>query len=154
MAIDRVDWHWDSAVKAFRERNSLIDELTEVQKFRISLYAANHIGLFLRWIIENGFEGEEADEEGCELVRNGLLTGAEYLLRCCDGKFWEEDVCESVLPFVREYYSGDRYLTDYGECCLDDEKKPVYEVMTGEEDYRRLKERIDEAYRQFRGAQN
>ena len=149
MAIDRADWHWDSAEKAYRERHSVTGPLTEAQQYEIWLLAANHIGLFLRWIIENGLEGEEADGEGCELVRSGRLSGAEYLMRCCDGNFWDVDMCESVLPFVGEYYGGSQYFGDYGECCLDDDEKPVYGVLSGEEDYQRLRQKIDAAYRQF-----
>lgn len=46
---------------------------------------SKHIGLFLRWIIENNLEGEEANEEICQKVRNGDITGAEYLMNELDG---------------------------------------------------------------------
>jgi len=91
MAIDRADWHWDSAEKAFRERTGKQGELTEEQQDEVWRYAADHIGLFLRWIIDNGYEGtdeEIVDQEECDLVRRGEISGVDYLMNNCDGKFW------------------------------------------------------------------
>ena len=79
------------------------------------------------------------------------MTGAEYLMIDCDGKLWESDICEDALPFVMAYYydeSGE-YLAHYAECCLDDDDKPCYGVITDEEDYTRLKAKMDEAYKKF-----
>ena len=78
---------------------------------------SKHIGLFLRWIIENNLEGEEANEEICQKVRNGDITGAEYLMNELDGKFLEEDVKAEVLPFVKEYYDK-KYYKNYGDTCI------------------------------------
>lgn len=151
MAIDRADWHWETAEEEFRETNGITGELTQEQINQIWLYAANHIGQFVRWIIDRGFEGEDADPELCEKVRRGEMSGTEYLMINCDGKLWESDIREDVLPFVMAYYydeSGE-YLTHYADCCLDDDDKPCYGVITGEEDYRRLKSKIDNAYERF-----
>ena len=41
------------------------------------------------------------------------------------------------------------YLEHYAACCLDDDDKPCYGVITGEQDYARLKEKIDAAYESF-----
>jgi hypothetical protein len=61
MAIDRADWHWDSAEEGYREAHGITGDLTQDQINQIWLLAANHIGLFLQWIIDRGFEGEDAD---------------------------------------------------------------------------------------------
>lgn len=151
MAIDRADWHWESAEQEFREANDITGELTQEQINQIWLLAANHIGLFIQWIIDRGFEGEDAVPEDCAKVRSRQMTGTEYLLIDCDGKLWESDIREDVLPFVMAYYydeSGE-YLSHYTECCLDDDDKPCYGVITGEEDYTRLKAKMDEAYDRF-----
>jgi hypothetical protein len=151
MAIDRADWHWETAEEEFREKNGVTGELTQEQINRVWLYAANHIGLFVKWIIDRGFEGEDADPDLCEKVRAGEMSGTEYLMINCDGKLWESDIREDILPFVMAYYydeSGE-YLKHYAECCLDDDDKPCYGVITGEEDYKRLKAIIDDAYAQF-----
>ena len=161
MAIDRADWHWDSTEKQNRTTHGVKGELTEEQYNEIWLLAANHIGLFLQWVIDKGFEGEEADPEGCEKVRKGEMTGTEYLLAYCDGKLWDDDIREDVLPFVKRYYgqsedkdngqdvTGD-YLGDYVDCCCSDtEHKPVYGVISGSEDYAKIKVLIEEAFARF-----
>lgn len=149
MAIDRADWHWDSTEELYRKTNSITGELTEAQEDEIVALAANHIGLFLRWIIENKMEGSEADEEDCEKVRNGQISGTEYLLSDCDGKLWDIDIREDILPFVEDYYNGDGYFEDYADCCTNDNDKPLYGVISSEDDYLLLKEKISEAYKNF-----
>lgn len=116
MAIDRADWHWDSAEELYRKNRNITGDLTDEQEEIIWLFAGNHIGLFLRWIIEHGFEGEDVDEDECGKVRSGQMSGTEYLLKNCDGKFWDEDIREDILPFVEFYYNGDNYFNDYGNC--------------------------------------
>ena len=84
-------------------------------------------------------------------VRARQMTGTEYLMIDCDGKLWESDIREDVLPFVMAYYyveSGE-YLAHYTECCLDHDDKPCYGVITDEEGYARLKAKMDEAYDRF-----
>lgn len=148
MAIDRADWHWDDAEKLYCETNNITGELTEEQENEIWLLAGNHIGLFLRWIIDRGFQGEDADPDSCDKVRRGLMSGTEYLMQWCDGKLWDEDICDDVLPFVKEYYeNGDQFFKDYGDCCGID--MPAYGFISGDEDFLRLKERIDEAYAKY-----
>lgn len=50
MSIDRADWHWESAEKLFRKKYNVVGNLTEEQANKIWLFAANHIGLFMKWI--------------------------------------------------------------------------------------------------------
>ena len=148
MSIDRIDWHWDSAEEQYREKKGISGELTEEQQNEILLLAGNHIGLFLRWIIERGLQGEAADEDSCREVLDGRMSGTEYLVKCCDGKLWNSDICEEVRLFVEYYYDGSVYFKDYADCCLAD--APCYGIISGEEDYRRLCERIDSAYESFK----
>lgn len=150
MAIDRYDWHYDSAAKAYCERNNITGELTEDQANEVCFYAADHIGLFLRWVIENHFEGEESDPEGCERVRKGEITGARYLLDYCDGKFWDVDICDEIKPFVAEYYESDdrdrpyQYFIDLVAAIGGDN---VYQIISGDKEYNALKPLIDRAYK-------
>lgn len=152
MTIDRYDWHYESAEKAYRERRNILGELTEEQSDEICLYAADHIGLFLRWIIENGFEGEESDHESCERVRKGEITGTQYLMEYCDGKFWDCDICDEIKPFVEEYYIPDninspyRYFDDLVKAIGDDN---VYQIISGDKEYNALKPLIDRAYKEI-----
>lgn len=145
MAIDRADWHWDSAEQAFREHTGKQGELTEEQQDEIWRYAADHIGLFLRWIIDNGFETDDEDiREDCERVRAGKLSGADYLMNNCDGKFAEEDICEDIIPFVNDYYN--RYLRDYTEVVAGGQ---CYTVLSGDKEYNKIRPIIDSAYENF-----
>ena len=54
MAIDKADWHWDDTEKLYRKTNNVEGKLTEEQQEEIWLLASNHIGLFLRWLIDRG----------------------------------------------------------------------------------------------------
>lgn len=149
MSIDRADWHWDSAEELYRKVHCVKGELTEEQEEKIWLLAANHIGLFLKWIIDRGFEGDESDKDECEKVKNGQMSGTEFLLENCDGKFWDSDIREDILPFIKFYYESNDYFADYGECCLSDPDKPCYGVISDETDYLKLKAKIDAAYNRF-----
>ena len=150
MAIDRADWHFESAEKLYREQNNCFDALTDEQQWEIWLKAANHIGLFLQWIIDKGFEGENLEAEDCAAVRNGQMTGTEFLMQYCDGKLWDDDIREDILPFVNDYYAeGDSYFSDYCDCCLDETEKPPYAVISGKEDYDKLSQKIDLAYQNY-----
>lgn len=152
MTIDKGDWHWEDTAKEYRRRMGIPDNavLTEEQAEEVWAYAGNHIGLFIQWIIENGFEGQDADEERAERIRKGEMLGTEYFINSCDCKFLDEDVSEEILPFVLYYYNESKlYLDDYCECCLDKENKPCYGVISDREDYIRLKARIDKAYREY-----
>lgn len=150
MSIDRADWHYESAEKVYYSRMNLSDdcELSNEQVNEIWLCAADHIGLFLSWIIENGFEGEESDPEGTELVRKGEISGSEYLMEYCDGKLWKSDVREDILPFVENYYE-EAYLSDYGEAVLTGDTQ-VYSVLSGKKEYESIKKLIDKAYKQYK----
>lgn len=152
-SVDRADWQYETTEQEYREAHALTGELTPEQIAQIWLLASDHIGQFLRWIIDRGFEGEDADPDGCRKVREGTITGSEYLLAYCDGKLWWSDICEQLHPFTETYYyneTGD-YLKDYETCCLPDSHS-FLNVITSEEGYQRLKERIDERYEAYRKA--
>ncbi len=118
-SIDRYDWHFDSAAEIYCQKHGKSsDELSDEDYDEIALFAANHIGMFLVWIIDNHFEGEEHKEENAEAleaVRGRTMSGTEFLMNYCDGKFWKDDLCVEILPFVEWYYydSDNRYLDDY-----------------------------------------
>lgn len=150
MAIDRADWHWESAEKLYREKNNIVGNLTNEQINMIWLYSANHIALFLRWIIDRDMQGTGSNKEDCDKVRNGQMSVLEYFFKNCDGKLWNEDIRDDILPFVKFYYDDNGYyFDDYDECCLDDKDKPCYGVITNDTDYLKLYKKIDSAYKKF-----
>ena len=87
-------------------------------------------------------------DDGMYKFDNGQMTGTEFFMRYCDGKLWDDDIREDVLPFVNEYFNG-AYLNDYCSCCIDETEKPLYEVISDKADYEKLREKIDTAYRTF-----
>ena len=82
MAIDKADWHWDDTEKLYRKTNNVEGKLTEEQQEEIWLLASNHIGLFLRWLIDRGFNEliDESDEESCVQVREGKIITISSIL--------------------------------------------------------------------------
>ena len=56
---------------------------------------ATHIGFFITWSIDNDLISEfqiEESEGDVEKVKNGFLTGAEFLIKNCDERFTDEDL--------------------------------------------------------------
>lgn len=149
MSIDRADWHWETAAELYKETHNISGEFTEKQIDDIWLLASNHIGLFIKWIIDNNLQGEDADEQACQKVRDGLMTGSEYLMLVLDGKFLDEDVDSNVLKFVTKYYN-EEFLNDYCETCpCNGINVPCYSFISDVNDYNALKTRIDAAYKKY-----
>ncbi len=106
MCFDRVDHTYDAALKNYCQAyQKNVGALTGGDHDMIARRAGNHIGFFLTWIIRRGFEGEIHRElsQVLKQVKTGELPGVDFFLKYCDGKFWDEDVCPAVLPFVESY---------------------------------------------------
>ena len=158
MCFDRMDWYYEKALeKYFEVQGSCELLLTDEEETEVARRAANHIGLFLTWVIRRNLEGELHREEfpkALEEVRTGALPGVDFFLRECDGKFWDEDVSPELLPFVEEYYGGGQYWTDYVGWVLDELGDLPLEFVAGWEDYLKLEPLLDRAYEAFRGARS
>lgn len=151
MAIDRYDWHFDSAVEIYcDETGKTNDQLTGDDYAIIENRAAAHIGFFIAWIIKHGYIGTETEPspEAVEAVKNERMTGAEFLMSQCDGKFWDEDVAEEILPFVEKYY--ERYTTEYSGFISERLGKETYSFEGTWEDYRIIEELIDQLYMEYK----
>jgi len=152
VCFDRVDYYYEKALEVYCQlpgKNK--DALTDEDQNEITRRAGNHIGLFLTWIIRRGFEGELHQEEAqaLEEVRAGKLPGVDFFMEYCDGKFWDEDVCTEILPFVEDYYGGGRYWTDYIDWVLNDLCDLPMEFVGSWEDYLRFEPLLDRAYEAF-----
>lgn len=151
MAIDKADWHWDDTEKLYRKTNNVEGKLTEEQQEEIWLLASNHIGLFLRWLIDRGFNEliDESDEKYCVQVREGKMSGAEYIMYILDGVLCDDVIKPDVCDFVEKYYD-EQYFKDYGETCpVKDLSVPCYGFISGDDDYNALRPLIDEAYEEY-----
>ncbi len=89
---------------------------------------------------------DESDEESCVQVREGKMSGAEYLMYILDGAFCENDIKPNVRDFAVNYYDK-QYFNDYGKTCpAKDLCVPCYSFISGDDDYNALRPLIDEAF--------
>ncbi|MDE6834407.1 MAG: hypothetical protein K2J39_09230 [Ruminococcus sp.] len=58
---------------------ALCENLRKNRKTKYGICLPIISDFFLRWVIENGMESDESDKEDCEKVRNGQMSGTEYL---------------------------------------------------------------------------
>lgn len=148
--IDSVDSYYDKAFETYCEENSILpDKITDEQAQEICLYAGNHIGFFVAWVIKHGFISEEHSENaGINKVKEETMTGTEYLLEYCDGKFWSLDVAESLIPFVKEYYLKN-YFQDYCHWVIDELGDLPMEFIGTWEEYSEFEKVLNEVYERF-----
>ena len=150
MAIDKADWHWDDTEKLYRKTNNVEGKLTEEQQEEIWLLASNHIGLFLRWLIDRGFNEliDESDEKYCVQVREGKMSGAEYIMYMEDAR--NKIILNKIATSAAHEQSDEQYFKDYGETCpVKDLSVPCYGFISGDDDYNALRPLIDEAYEEY-----
>ncbi len=136
MAIDRIDWH--SGAGSFP--SDLEPEA-----------GGTHIGMFIAWIINNNLEGELHKTDSIESVtniKNRTMTGAEFLIKVCDEKFWEEDLNAEGVAFVKFYYEPNIYFDDYEKALVKNELT-LYHVQDTWDNYDRISKFIDIAYKKW-----
>ncbi len=142
MAYDKIDWH---------SGGDFADELPDEA-------GGTHIGMFLAWAITRGLEGELHHEESVEslaAVRERRMTGRAFLLKECDGKFWEDDLNDVGNEFAHAYYgaeSAPSYLDDYVSC-LAEGLPSEYHVEDSWENFDRLAAIIDRRFAQWRAGE-
>lgn len=148
--IDRIDYYFDKAVEIYCELHEIDpDEFTEEQLQEVNLYAGNHIGFFIAWIIKHDFINDYyKDNEGVKKVKEETMTGTEYLIEHCDTKFLSDDVSESIIPFIQEYYS-ESYFEDYCDWVINELCDLPMEFIGTWEDYHEFESVINEAYEKF-----
>ncbi len=149
--VDRIDYYFDKAFEVYCDLKSVSpDEITEEQLQEINLYAGNHIGFFLAWVIKHDFIGElhDDDSEAVQQVKDEKMTGTEFLIDYCDTKFWSEDVAEELVPFIQSYYE-ESYFQDYCEWVIDELCDLPMEFIGTWEDYHEFEHVIDRAYEAY-----
>ena len=125
-----------------------------------------HIGMFLAWAFKNGLAGSLHTRESTALLGQlgrREITGRDFLIEACDGKFWEDDLNDTGQAFAADYYENESgfakqfssYLTDY--CDVFDrhaaangfEYESTYHVEDTWENYDRLEPLLDERFCQW-----
>ncbi|MDR1002389.1 MAG: hypothetical protein LBL82_03850 [Oscillospiraceae bacterium] len=133
MAIDRIDWHSEA-------ENYPQDMPYE--------NGGNHIGYFIEYLYKHDFlpdfDSGEHEPQECLAVKNGEKSGLEFLLRDCDGKFWDADTNAEGLEFTEYIY--DKYLSNL----YDILGHSPYETDYSEEDYRKAEQWLDKEFEEWK----
>ena len=138
--------------------NPILKEKLEEEQ--ILYYAGNHIGFFLAWIIKHDFIGgiHQQNKEAIKAVKEEKMSGVDFLLQYCDGKFRKADVTEEILPFIEKYYcticklnlsASITYLRHYVIWLGQKQGKPLFEFIGTWEDYHDFEHILDMAYQDF-----
>lgn len=141
MKYDDASWHYGG---------DFPDDLPEEA-------AATHIGMFLAWAITNDLAGElhlEDSQDSIQKVKIRGMTGREFLLKECDGKFTDEDLNEEGNLFAQHYYEGEddhygRYLADYEEILLSG-LPSMYHVDDTWDNFDKIEPPISKAYQEWK----
>lgn len=128
---------------------------------------ATHIGMYMMWCIENNLVSDELLEDAeteIEKVKKREITGAEFLIDCCDGQLGDDDLTVLGNEFSRDYYNEDSeyakkynsYFSDYTQ--IFDEKaeeqdfayETVYHIEDDFENYDLIKPIINQRFEEWK----
>lgn len=115
-----------------------------------------HTGLFLGWLADHHLLSEEMEEDGeeeLERFRRRQITGPE-LFEYWDGALVADMLTEEGNAFAYEYFEFKHgtYLEDYDQL-LSADLPTMYHVQDTWENYERLRQRIDQRYREWKQSQ-
>ncbi|AZA53872.1 hypothetical protein [Chryseobacterium sp. G0201] len=128
---------------------------------------ATHTGMFLNWCIHNDLHSEEMKEDfkdEIESLKRREITGAEFLLEVCDGKFTEYELNDLGNSFAKDYYVDETdfadkfssFATDYinifdGKAEESDyEYETFYHIEDTYENYDLMKLAIDHRFEEWK----
>lgn len=122
---------------------------TEEQRHELNLYAGNHIGFFVAWLIKHDYLSDKhKDCEGVQRVKAETMTGTEFLLEYCGGELWTDDIVDSMGWFAWRYCNRS-YFRDYIGWVLDELCDIPMEFIGNWEDYHSFEPVLDKAYETF-----
>lgn len=136
--MDKAIWQYDTVLEYCKKNNKKIDDKT---LFR---YSANHIGLFVTWLIENDLLKNSEFLSDFESIKKHKMTGTDFLEKRFDYTLVKEDIKPEVLEFMSDYYEN-RYLSDYGKVIGD----RIFETDFSWNDYVLIKEMIDKEFKKY-----
>lgn len=137
MTYDRADWHYGG----------------EFPEGLPPENGATHIGMFLGWAIKSGLVGDlrvEDSSDAVTAVRDGSLSGRDFLMQQCDEKLTDEDLSDVGNRFAKSYYDA-RYLEDY-EACVGGGVGSLYEVADSAENRAQIEALLDQRLQAWRAA--
>jgi hypothetical protein len=113
--------------------------------------AATHIGMFLGWAIKRGLIGVEHTAHSADAVaavRDGALSGRDFLTQRCDERLTDEDLGDEGNRFTESYYES-RYFDDY-EACLGGGLASLYHVEDTPENQAKIEALLDQRFDSWR----
>jgi len=100
MIYDRADWHYGGDYPSDLPPQN----------------GGTHIGIFFAWLVSHRLESDRFElEYSTELdaIRARQLSGREFIAKCREGQFDDEELNETGNAFSRDYYDSEEYFTDY-----------------------------------------
>jgi len=134
MTIDNLTWHANSA-----------EYPPDVPREN----GCTHIGIFLAWAIINNLESEQFANNHSDLIdkiRNEEITGREFLLKACNAEIREDYFNEECKQFIKNYYSTNKYISDYAKLLGRANISTVYHVVDSWKSYHFISQKIDQRY--------
>jgi hypothetical protein len=108
---------------------------------------ATHIGMFLTWAIRKGlFTSTDAPADAVEAVRQGALSGRDFVLEYCDGKLLSEFFNQEGAAFATKHYNG--YLEDFSRL-LGQGLKSEYLAEDSTANYEIMAKTLDQRWADF-----
>lgn len=113
--------------------------------------ALTHMGMFMGWVLDNGFEGDLIKEhfsENIEKFKQREITGAKFLEISSDSRLISQNLNDHANKFAEFYYGSNDYLNDYTDSS-DDANETIFHEPDIWEKYEIVKKIIDEKYEEW-----
>ena len=113
--------------------------------------AVTHMGMFMGWVLDKGFEGDilkERFSENIDKFRKRQITGAKFLELSSDFRLVSEDLNDEANKFAEFYYASDDYFDDYIDLSDDNSETIFHEPDTWAK-YEIIKKMIEEKYEEW-----
>jgi hypothetical protein len=136
MKYDDIKWHLNDEYPRDLDRNR----------------ALTHMGMFIGWVIDKGFEGNILKEnfpKQLQEFRDRKITGAKFLELCSDNKLVSEDLNNEANQFAKYYYASDKYLDDYVDLS-DDNNETIFHEPDNWDKYDEVKNLIEKRYEEWK----
>lgn len=111
--------------------------------------AYTHIGMFLAWALLNNLGGKLHTQENpgdIERLQKHEITGADFLLKNCDGKFTDEDLNELGNKFAEWFYENEYFGLYVDSADPGDQFETVYHIPDSWETYVKVASMLTEQF--------
>lgn len=149
--LDKAEWQQKTACEVYSKAfHKPTEALTQQDHAVIWEYCANHIAVFLTWVIEQDFLSKLHDDnlQDAAGVKERRITGFEFLSNHCDLVLSREDLSRKIVKFVDLFYED--YIEQYCEFMENKLHKTVLGTTFSWEDYALIKANIiDPGYHKY-----